>query len=133
MEEYLTRLLYDIRGAAMEVYNTLGPGLLESVYEKALLRELEIRGIYATSQVPVEIVYKGKVVGNDLRIDLLVENEIVVELKSVEELQRVHYKQLRTYMQLLNLPVGLLVNFGEGDFMKGMITLENKQYIHHED
>ena len=133
MEEYLTRLLYDILGAAMEVYNTLGPGLLESVYEKALLRELEIRGIYATSQVPVEIVYKGKVVGNDLRIDLLVENEIVVELKSVEELQRVHYKQLRTYMQLLNLPVGLLVNFGEGDFMKGMITLENKQYIHHED
>ena len=117
----------------MEVYNTLGPGLLESVYEKALLYELEIRGIYATTQVPVEVVYKGNVVGNDLRIDMLVENEIVLELKSVEELQRVHYKQLRTHMQLLNKPVGLLVNFGEGDFMKRMVTLENKQYIQHED
>lgn len=116
----------------MEVYNTQGPGLLESVYEKALLYELEIRGIYATSQVPVEIVYKGKVVGNDLRIDLLVENEVVVELKSVEEIQRVHYKQLRTYMQLLNKPAGLLVNFGENDFGKGLVTLENKLYIPHD-
>lgn len=132
MEEHITRLLYDLRGAAMEVYNTLGPGLLESVYEKALLYELEIRGIYATSQVPVEIVYKGKVVGNDLRIDLLVENEVVVELKSVEEVQRVHYKQLRTYMQLLNKPAGLLVNFGENDFSKGLVSLENRLYIPHD-
>lgn len=71
MEEYLRRLIYDIRGAAMEVYNALGPGLLESVYEKALKHELDLRKIYATTQVPVDIVYKGCVVGSQLKVDLL--------------------------------------------------------------
>ena len=128
IDEYLSKMLYELRGAAMEVYNTLGPGLLESVYEKALLYELQLRGLYATSQVPVDIIYKGHIVGNDLRVDILVEDTVVIELKSLEELQKVHYKQLRTYMQLLNKPVGLLINFGEGDFSKGMIILENRQY-----
>ena len=110
--EYLTDLSYEIRGAAMDVYNELGPGLLESVYEKALIHEFKLRDIEATSQIPVNIVYKGELGGNDLRADILVEDTVILELKSVEEIKRVHYKQLRTYMKLLNKPEGWLINFG---------------------
>ncbi len=114
------QLIYEVRGAAMEVYNFFGPGLLESVYEKALVRELELRGLEVSTQLPVPIVYKDAVVGDELRIDILVENELIVELKSVEEFKPVYYKQLRTYLKLLNKDVGLLINFGEYDFKKGM-------------
>ena len=113
-------LIYEVRGAAMEVYNFFGPGLLESVYEKALVRELELRGLKVKTQLPVPIVYKGAVVGDELRIDILVEDELIVELKSVEEFKPVYYKQLRTYLKLLNKDEGLLINFGEYDFKKGM-------------
>lgn len=114
------QLIYEVRGAAMEVYNFFGPGLLESVYEKALVRELELRRLEVKTQLPVPIVYKDAVVGDELRIDILVENELIVELKSVEEFKPVYYKQLRTYLKLLNKDVGLLINFGEYDFKKGM-------------
>ena len=100
----------------MEEYNELGPGLLESVYEKALIHEFKLRDINVTSQMPVDIIYKGELVGNDLRADILVEDTVILELKSVEEIKRVHYKQLRTYMKLLNKPEGWLINFGEEDF-----------------
>ena len=113
-------LIYEVRGAAMEVYNYFGPGLLESVYEKALVRELELRGMDVKTQLPVPIVYKGSVIGDELRIDVLVEDEFIVELKSVEEFKPVYYKQLRTYLKLLNKEIGLLINFGEYDFKKGM-------------
>ena len=126
--EYLNELSYEIRGAAMEVYNELGPGLLESVYEKALIHEFKLRDINVTSQMPVDIIYKGELVGNDLRADILVEDTVILELKSVEEIKRVHYKQLRTYMKLLNKPEGWLINFGEEDFVKGMIKLKNLQF-----
>lgn len=114
------QLIYEVRGAAMEVYNFFGPGLLESVYEKALVRELELRGLEVKTQLPVPIVYKDAVVGDELRIDILVENELIVELKPVEEFKPEYYKQLRTYLKLLNKDVGLLINFGEYDFKKGM-------------
>lgn len=111
---------YQVRGAAMEVYGHSGPGLLESVYEKAMVRELELRGMKVVSQVSIPILYKGASVGDDLRLDLLVENELIVELKSVEEIKDVHYKQLRTYLRLLGKEEGLLINFGEYDFKKGL-------------
>ncbi len=79
-EERLKALSYQIRGAAMEVYNQLGPGLLESIYEKALIAELRLRNIEVKSQVPVQVVYKGNVVSNDLKIDLLIDDTIIVEL-----------------------------------------------------
>ena len=109
----------------MEVYNFFGPGLLESVYEKALVREIQLRGLKVETQLPVPIVYKDVVVGDELRLDILVEDELIVELKSVEEFKPVYYKQLRTYLKLLNKEVGLIINFGEYDFKKGMrrITL----------
>lgn len=112
-------VIYKIIGGAMEVYNHLGPGLLESVYHKALNYELNQRGLFVRSEIPVEVLYKGVCVSNDLKVDLLVDNLVVVELKSVEYLLPVHFKQLRTYMKLLNLSAGVLINFDVGDFKNG--------------
>lgn len=113
------KLIYEAIGACYEVYNALGPGLLESVYEKALMQELKIRGLSVKSQVPVDIVYKGVSVGADLRLDIIVEDTLIIELKSVETLMPVHFKQVRTYMKLLDKPAGLLVNFDVNDFKTG--------------
>ena len=115
----VNKLIYDAIGASFEVYNALGPGLLESVYEKALLHELKLRGLNVSSQVPVEIVYKGETVGADLRLDIIVNDTLIIELKSVETLMPVHFKQVRTYMKLLDKPAGLLVNFDVSDFKNG--------------
>ena len=127
-EERLKDLSYQIRGAAMEVYNQLGPGLLESIYEKALIAELQLRKIEVKSQVPIQVVYKGNVISNNLRIDLLIEDTIFVELKSVEELNSLHYKQIRTYLKLTNKPLGWLKNFNEDDFAHGMIKVPNRYF-----
>lgn len=113
------KLIYEVIGASMEVYNVLGPGLLESVYEKALLYELKLRGLKVSSQIPVNIEYKGNVIGSDLRLDIIVEDILIVELKSVESLLPVHFKQIRTYMRLLNKSMGLLINFNVSDFKDG--------------
>ncbi len=112
-------LLYAIIGGAMEVYNYLGPGLLESLYEKALFFELRNRNLFVKSQIPVEVNYKGTRIANDLRLDLLVEDAVVVELKAVEYLLPVHFKQVRTYMKLLDKQTGLLINFDVADFKTG--------------
>ena len=124
----IDQLSYMVRGAAMEVYNELGPGLLESVYEKALLYELQLRGLNTVSQVPVEINYNGQQISSDFRLDLLVEDQLILELKSVEEIRDVYYKQLRTYLKLMNKPMGWLINFGEYDFAKGMRKVTNTYY-----
>ena len=106
------------------MYNELGPGLLESVYEKALRYELELRGLNVKSQVPVDIIYKGVSVGSDLRLDIIVEDALIIELKSVESLLPVHFKQVRTYLKLLDKQVGLLVNFNENDFKQGFKVIK---------
>ena len=94
------------------VYYGLGPGLLESVYEKVLLYELNKAGLKTRCQVPVPIVYDGVEFGNqDLRADIIVEDRVIIELKSVEEMKRVYYKQLLTYLRLMHLHIGLLINF----------------------
>lgn len=115
----LDKLIYQAIGACFEVYNALGPGLLESVHEKALMQELKLRGLSIKSQLPVDIVYKGVSVGADLRLDIIVEDTLIIELKSVESLLPVHFKQVRTYMKLLDKPAGLLVNFDVNDFKTG--------------
>lgn len=125
----LNSLKYEVRGSAMDVYNILGPGLLESVYEKALLHELRLRGINAKNQVVVPIIYKDEVIVTDLRLDILVEDTLIVELKSVELIKDVFYKQLKTYLRLLNKQEGLLINFGESDFSKGIKTVVNSKYF----
>jgi GxxExxY protein len=117
-------LSYQIRGAAMEVYNTLGPGLLESIYHKAMIYELQSRGLSVKSEVPVEVYYKGVLIENSLRLDLLVNDQIIVELKSVENIQPVHYKQLKTYLKLFNKELGWLINFGAYDFSEGLRSVK---------
>ena len=118
-------LTYKIIGCAMEVYKTLGPGLLESVYEQALIYELELNGLDVKSQVAVDVVYKGKLICPDLRVDLLIDDAIIIELKSVEELKPVHHKQILTYLRLMNKKVGLLINFNVPDLKDGIKRVIN--------
>ena len=113
-------LTYQIRGAIFDVYNTLGPGLLESVYEEALVFELQQRGLQVARQVEIPINYKGNILKTALRLDLLIDDHVIVELKSVDEMKPVFFKQLKTYMRLMNKKLGLLVNFGEFDMKDGI-------------
>lgn len=100
-----------IIGAAIEVHRSLGPGLLESAYEECLCHELKSRGIPFQRQVPLQVVYKGAKLECGYRIDLLVNDEVVVELKAVDLLQPIHEAQLLTYMRLGSRKVGLILNF----------------------
>ena len=128
LENQLNALSYEIRGAAMDVYNHFGPGLLESIYEKAMIKELQLRDIKVESQVPVKVTYKGFTISDDYRLDLLIEDIMILELKSVAELLPLHYKQLRSYLRLLNKPMGWLINFNEDDFAHGMVKVPNRYY-----
>lgn len=121
----IDKLIYECIGASMQVYNHLGPGLLEKIYEKALTYELQQRGLKVGTQVPVDIKYRGVVLDTDLRLDLIVEDELIIELKSAEDLVPVHFKQLRTYMKLLNKSAGLLINFNVADFSNGYKVLKS--------
>ena len=112
----------------MEVYNHFGPGLLESLYEKAMIVELESRDIPVLSQVPLEVSYKGRLIDADYRLDLLVDDLIIIELKSVSEILPIHYKQLRSYLRIANKPLGWLINFNENDFSHGMIKVPNRYF-----
>ena len=102
-----------IIGAAIEVHRIMGPGLLESIYQKCLLHELELRGIPAIKQQIVQIKYKELVFTEELRFDVLVDGCLLVELKAVQEMHPIFKAQLLSYMKLLNLPLGLLMNFHE--------------------
>ena len=121
----VNELSYKVIGCAMEVYKTLGPGLLESVYEKALVHELSLAGIPVRSQIEMGINYKGMNIGEGLRLDLLVDDQIIVELKSVDELKSVHHKQLLTYLKLMDKRLGLLINFNVTDIMLGINRIVN--------
>ena len=112
-EDYarLNQLSKKVIGAAIEEHKELGPGLLESVYEDCLKTELLMQGILHQSQVDVPLIYKGVDTGKSFRIDLLVENTLIVELKAVEALKPVHEVQLVTYLKLADKPIGLLINF----------------------
>ena len=118
-------LTYEIRGAIFDVYNALGPGLLESVYEEALVYELQQRGLKVDRQMEVPIIYKGSELKTPLRLDILIENQIIVELKSVEEMKPVFAKQLLTYLRLLDKHVGLLVNFNTNNLRESIKRIVN--------
>ena len=121
----INEITYEIRGAIYDVYKELGPGLLESVYEEALCFELKERGLKVERQVEVPIQYKGNELKTPLRLDLLIENQIIVELKSVEEMKPVFAKQLLTYLRLLDKRVGLLVNFNSSNIREGIKRIAN--------
>jgi len=101
---------YAINGAVFEVNRVLGPGFLEKVYENALLVELRIRGLKAESQVPIRVFYKENAVGEYIA-DILVEEKVIVELKTIEKLNKIHEAQLLNYLKATGIQVGLLVNF----------------------
>lgn len=102
---------YKIRGAIFKVYNALGPGLLESVYQEALVYQLRKDGLKAEEQVSVPIFYDGHKLKDDLKLDILVEDKVVIELKSMKELKEVFFKQTKSYIVLAHKKLGLLVNF----------------------
>ena len=116
---------YTIRGAIFKVYKELGPGLLESVYEAALLYQLRKDGLEANSQVPIPVIYDGQELNIGFRIDILVENKVIIEIKSVEELSRVHHKQVITYLKLTKLKLGILVNFNSDNVLNSIFRKVN--------
>jgi GxxExxY protein len=122
--------LDEITGAivdtALKIHTELGPGLLESVYEMVLARVLEKLGFQVERQKSVSFKYDEMVFDDGFRVDMLVENRVVVELKSLEKLAPVHSKQLLTYLRLMNLPVGLLINFGAGTLKEGLHRVVNR-------
>ena len=118
-------ITYEIRGAIYDVYKELGPGLLESVYEEALCFEFEKRGLRVERQKQVPINYKGYVLNTELRLDLIVEDSVIVELKSVEEMKKVFAKQLLTYLRLMDKHVGLLVNFSTDNILTAITRIAN--------
>lgn len=111
---------YQIRQALFEVYFELGPGLLESSYEFALKHELETRGLKVQAQVELPLVYKSITLEKGYRMDLLVEDKVIIEIKSVELLSKMHHKQVITYLKLSKLKLGILVNFNT-DYLKDNI------------
>ncbi|MCB0380405.1 MAG: GxxExxY protein [Flavobacteriales bacterium] len=104
---------YDIRGAAFKVYNELGPGLFESVYEAAIAYELTKMERGVKTQLPIPVVYEDVKLELGFRLDLLVDDLVIIEVKSIETLLPVHHKQLLTYLKLTNKKLGLLINFNE--------------------
>lgn len=120
---------HNIIGAAIEVHRALGPGLLESMYHKAMKRELTIRKTKFDTELKVDLEYKGEIISSGLRYDLLVDDTVVVELKAVEGLLPVHEAQLITYMKLLKKPKGVLINFHcRHIFSQGQQTYVNEYY-----
>ncbi|MES2805812.1 MAG: GxxExxY protein [Bacteroidota bacterium] len=124
----ITKLSFEITGFAIKVHKKLGPGLLESVYEQCLKYELEKNGYDVKQQLIVKIEYDELVLESNLRIDLLVNDWIVVELKAVENILPIHEAQLLTYMALLEKPQGLLINFNTTNITKSMKPLVNKYF-----
>ena len=119
-------LSYAIRGAIFKVYNYFGPGLLESVYQKALFRELQKQGFQVKKEVPIPVHYEDEILEEEgFRIDILVEDLVLIELKSVEELSKLHHKQTITYLKLTNLKLGILVNFNTEDISKSTFRKVN--------
>lgn len=115
------QISYQIRGAIYDVYKNLGPGLLESVYEEALTYELKKRGLKVERQLEVPIKYDGQLLKTALRLDMLVEDKVIIELKSVKDMQEVFFKQTRTYLRLMGLKLGILVNFNTNDILEDSI------------
>ena len=126
MRPSLDHVTGEIVDAALILHQGLGPGLLESVYETVLARDLQRRGLGVTRQKPVPFEYDGLQFNEGLRVDLLVDDMVIVEIKSVERTLPVHSKQVLTYLRLLHLPVGLLINFGAPTLKEGLTRIVNQ-------
>ncbi len=118
-DKFVDRIAHDVIGAAIEVHRTLGPGYVESVYEEALCIELQLRRLSFARQLCINVDYKGHPVGEG-RLDVLVENSVIVELKAVDELAPIHTAQVISYLKATGYPLGLLVNFNVSVLKNGI-------------
>lgn len=116
---------YIIRGAIFKVYNILGPGLFESVYELALCHELRKEGLEVKQQVPIPVLYDGIILGNGFKADILVEELVIIEVKSVQNLDPVFHKQTNTYLRLSGLRLAILVNFNSVEIARSIFRKVN--------
>jgi len=115
-----------IIGSALRIHTKLGPGLLESVYESVLARDLERLGHGVERQKPVQIHFEGMVIENAFRADLLIDEQIIVEIKSIQAIAKVHEKQVLTYLRLMDLRLGLILNFGTASLKEGIKRIANR-------
>ncbi|RUT70759.1 GxxExxY protein [Flavobacterium cupreum] len=133
-KKYLADLIYHVNGAAIEVHKNIGPGLLESIYHKCMIKELSLRHISFKSELIIPIEYKGLELESDLRCDLFIEDCLVLELKSVNQIIPIHIAKLMSYMKLLNSPIGLMINFNVTNiYHEGQKTYVNELYRWLED
>ena len=121
-ENEIGRIVVD---SAIQLHREIGPGLLESVYEVLLAHELESRGLVLSRQVSIPITYKGIQFNEGFRADIIIEGKVILELKSVESAQKVHKKQVLTYLKLTNMKLGYLLNFGEALMVDGVTRVVN--------
>jgi GxxExxY protein len=124
----INNLAYKIVGGAIEVHKNLGPGLLESIYEACLLDELRDMGLHIKSQVYVPIIYKNKDLGGHLKLDILVDDIIIVELKAVDVMIPLYKAQLLSYLKLTGKPKGLLINFHCENIVEQMVPLVTEEF-----
>lgn len=128
-QTYLDELTYDVIGAAIEVHKTLGPGLLESVYQKCMEEELKYKDINFQAEFVIPVIYRDKNINIDFRCDLFIENCLIVELKAVNDMNSIFEAQLLTYMKLLKSPKGILINFNCFNiFKEGQKTFVNEYF-----
>ena len=127
-KKQVTQLSYEITGLAIKVHKNLGPGLLESVYEKCLKHELISNGFNVKQQMKVPILYHGMELESDLKLDLMVNDTVIIELKAVENILPVHEAQLLTYMKLLEKPQGLLMNFYSENLTRSLKPMVNEYF-----
>ncbi len=126
MVEKENDISYEIRGAAFKVHTELGPGLLESVYEKALSYELRLKGFDVKNQLGVPMIYAEIKMDVGFRLDILVNDLVIIEIKSVEALTDIHHKQLLTYLKLSDKKLGLLINFNSSSLKNSIVRIVNK-------
>ena len=119
---------YKVLGCVYEVYKQLGPGLLESVYEQAMIKELQLQGFSVRNQVQVPVFYKGEMICPDLRLDLIIDEKLILELKSVVEYRKLYEKQLLTYLRLMNCELGYVINFNSEDISEDIYPVVNNRY-----
>jgi GxxExxY protein len=128
-KKYLKDLVYRVNGAAIEVHKHLGPGLLESIYHKCMIKELSLRGINFQSELTIPIEYKGLELESDLRCDLFIEKCLVLELKASDKVLPIHVAKLMSYMNLLEAPIGLMINYNVVNiYNEGQKTYINELY-----
>jgi GxxExxY protein len=127
-KKVITQMSYDVLGCAINVHREVGPGLLESVYQKCLIHELKSKGFKVMQQVKVPLIYKELSLDVQLKADLIVNGLVIVELKTVDSLLPVHEAQLLTYMRLLKIPQGLLMNFYSDNLSKNTIPMVNEYF-----